>query len=63
MYYVGILESNKKQFDKCLSGKPFEFRLGAQEVIKGVFVPRVMLLTWEAGMLVLKACVRVASGC
>ncbi|KAK6178949.1 hypothetical protein SNE40_011420 [Patella caerulea] len=34
MYYVGKL-SNGKQFDSCTGGKPFKFRLGKQEVIKG----------------------------
>jgi FKBP-type peptidyl-prolyl cis-trans isomerase len=35
VYYKGTLTSNKKQFDACLNGKPFEFRLAAAEVIKG----------------------------
>ena len=35
MYYDGKLKSNNKRFDKCLNGKPFDFRLGAGEVIKG----------------------------
>jgi len=35
MYYSGKLKSNHKQFDSCLKGKPFKFRLGAGEVIKG----------------------------
>jgi FK506-binding nuclear protein len=35
VYYVGRLKSNNKQFDACQSGKPFRFRLGAGEVIKG----------------------------
>lgn len=34
MYYVGKLEDGK-QFDKCGKGKPFAFKLGAGEVIKG----------------------------
>ncbi|ESP05231.1 hypothetical protein LOTGIDRAFT_227888 [Lottia gigantea] len=34
MYYVGKLSSGK-QFDSCTGGKPFKFRLGKQEVIKG----------------------------
>ena len=34
VYYTGKLVSGK-QFDACVSGKPFEFRLGVQEVIKG----------------------------
>jgi FK506-binding nuclear protein len=55
MYYVGILESNKKQFDKCLSGKPFEFRLGAQEVIKGDAMLMLLLsltthIGWDVGI-------------
>jgi len=35
MYYEGKLMSNNKVFDSCLRGKPFKFRLGAGEVIKG----------------------------
>ena len=35
VYYRGTLTDSKKQFDACLSGKPFEFRLAAAEVIKG----------------------------
>merc|ERR1711983_102704 len=35
MYYEGKLKSNGKTFDKNLGGKPFKFRLGAGEVIKG----------------------------
>ena len=35
MYYKGNLAKNKKQFDCCLSGRPFSFRLGAGEVIRG----------------------------
>lgn len=35
VYYKGTLKSNGKQFDACLTGKPFKFRLGAGEVIKG----------------------------
>ena len=35
MYYKGNLPKNKKQFDSCLSGRPFSFRLGAGEVIRG----------------------------
>ena len=34
MYYKGWLQKNNKQFDACLTGKPFKFRLGAGEVIK-----------------------------
>jgi len=35
MYYSGRLKSNNKQFDACISGKPFKFKLGKGEVIKG----------------------------
>ena len=36
MYYKGKLKNNGKLFDSCLwPGKPFKFRLGAGEVIKG----------------------------
>ena len=35
VYYSGRLKSNGKQFDACVSGKPFKFRLGSGEVIKG----------------------------
>jgi FK506-binding nuclear protein len=35
MYYEGKLKSNGKVFDSTKSGKPFKFRLGAGEVIKG----------------------------
>ncbi|XP_038068904.1 46 kDa FK506-binding nuclear protein-like isoform X4 [Patiria miniata] len=35
VYYKGTLASNGKQFDSCLGGKPFMFRLGRSEVIKG----------------------------
>ncbi len=35
VYYSGKLKQNGKQFDKCMSGKPFKFRLGSGEVIKG----------------------------
>ncbi|KXN74065.1 FKBP-type peptidyl-prolyl cis-trans isomerase, partial [Conidiobolus coronatus NRRL 28638] len=34
MRYIGKL-TNGKVFDKCVSGKPFTFRLGVGEVIKG----------------------------
>merc|ERR1719210_2374031 len=40
MYYDGKLKSNMKRFDAPLNGKPFKFRLGAGEVIKG----------WDAGI-------------
>ncbi|KAJ7384492.1 hypothetical protein OS493_021121 [Desmophyllum pertusum] len=35
VYYKGNLAKNKKQFDACLSGPPFSFRLGTGEVIRG----------------------------
>ncbi len=35
VYYTGRLKTNGKQFDACVSGKPFKFRLGGGEVIKG----------------------------
>ncbi|CAF4336571.1 unnamed protein product, partial [Adineta steineri] len=35
VYYTGRLKSNNKQFDSCTKGKPFRFRLGAGEVIRG----------------------------
>lgn len=35
VYYSGRLQSNNKTFDSCLKGKPFRFRLGAGEVIRG----------------------------
>lgn len=35
VYYSGRLKQNGKQFDACQSGKPFKFRLGQGEVIKG----------------------------
>ena len=35
MYYTGRLKANNKQFDATLSGRPFKFRLGKGEVIKG----------------------------
>ena len=35
MYYEGRLKGNNKKFDACQSGKPFKFRLGHGEVIKG----------------------------
>jgi FK506-binding nuclear protein len=40
MYYEGKLKSNNKKFDATLTGKPFKFRLGAGEVIKG----------WDVGL-------------
>jgi len=44
MYYSGRLKSNNKQFDSCTSGKPFKFKLGKGEVIKG----------WDIGVAGLK---------
>jgi len=35
VYYKGVLQKNNKQFDSCLAGKPFKFRLNQGEVIKG----------------------------
>lgn len=35
VYYKGTLAKNKKQFDACLSGQPFSFRVGAGQVIQG----------------------------
>merc|ERR1711944_371807 len=35
MYYEGKLKSNNKQFDAQKQGKPFRFRLGRGEIIKG----------------------------
>ena len=35
VYYSGRLKQSGKKFDECVSGKPFRFRLGAGEVIKG----------------------------
>ncbi len=35
VYYEGRLASNNKMFDSNLSGKPFKFKLGMGEVIKG----------------------------
>ena len=35
VYYQGKLKQNGKQFDACQNGKPFKFRLGSGEVIKG----------------------------
>jgi len=35
VYYTGRLKSNNATFDSCTKGKPFRFRLGAGEVIRG----------------------------
>lgn len=43
MYYSGKLKNNK-QFDSCTSGKPFKFRIGKGEVIKG----------WDIGIMGMK---------
>ena len=51
MYYEGRLKGNNKKFDACQSGKPFKFRLGHGEVIKG----------WDLGVEGLKVG-RVLSG-
>jgi len=40
MFYAGTLQKTGKRFDSCLHGKPFKFRLGKGEVIKG----------WDAGV-------------
>ncbi len=39
MYYKGTLQ-NGKMFDKVQVGKPFKFKLGKSEVIKG----------WDVGL-------------
>merc|ERR1712142_497314 len=44
MYYEGRLKSNNKRFDGLQSGKPFKFKLGAGQVIKG----------WDVGVLGMK---------
>jgi len=44
MYYEGRLKSNKKKFDGLKEGKPFKFKLGAGQVIKG----------WDLGVLGMK---------
>merc|ERR1712045_938138 len=44
MYYTGKLKSNNKTFDKCLEGKPFKFKSGKGEVIKG----------WDLGLMGMK---------
>lgn len=35
VYYKGYLKKTMKEFDSCLKGKPFTFRVGQGEVIKG----------------------------
>jgi len=35
VYYTGRLKSNNTTFDSCVKGKPFRFRLGAGDVIRG----------------------------
>ncbi|PIK53699.1 putative 46 kDa FK506-binding nuclear protein [Apostichopus japonicus] len=40
VYYKGTLAGRKQEFDSCLSGKPFRFRLGTKEVISG----------WDSGL-------------
>jgi len=44
MYYAGRLKKGGKQFDATLTGKPFKFKLGAGQVIKG----------WDVGVLGMK---------
>jgi len=44
MYYEGRLKDNNKKFDGVQSGKPFKFKLGAGQVIKG----------WDVGVLGMK---------
>jgi len=44
MYYEGRLKSNNKRFDGLQSGKPFKFKLGSGQVIKG----------WDVGVLGMK---------
>merc|ERR1712233_277151 len=44
MYYEGRLKSNNKKFDALKSGKPFKFKLGSGQVIKG----------WDVGVLGMK---------
>ena len=42
--FLGRLKSNNKKFDGLQSGKPFKFKLGAGQVIKG----------WDVGVLGMK---------
>merc|ERR1719203_2754083 len=44
MFYSGKLKSNNKQFDSCTQGKPFKFKIGKGEVIKG----------WDIGVMGMK---------
>merc|ERR1712080_282657 len=44
MYYSGKLKSNNKKFDSCKEGKPFKFKIGKGEVIKG----------WDIGVMGMK---------
>merc|ERR1712106_608626 len=44
MYYEGRLKSTNKKFDGLQSGKPFKFKLGSGQVIKG----------WDVGVLGMK---------
>merc|ERR1712240_376795 len=44
MYYEGRLKSNNKKFDALKSGKPFKFKLGSGQVIKG----------WDVGVIGMK---------
>ena len=41
VYYIGTLAKSNKRFDSCQKGKPFRFRLGRGEVIKG----------WDTGLI------------
>ena len=47
MYYEGKLKANNKMFDAQKDGKPFRFRLGKGEVIKG----------WDVGVDGMKVCI------
>merc|ERR1740129_1482682 len=44
MFYSGKLKNNNKQFDSCTQGKPFKFKIGKGEVIKG----------WDIGVMGMK---------
>lgn len=44
MYYEGRLKSNNKKFDGLNAGKPFKFKLGSGQVIKG----------WDIGVMGMK---------
>ena len=36
MYFKGSLKKTMQEFDSCLKGKPFQFKLGKGDVIKGL---------------------------